>query len=34
MAVDDLPELQFEVLNGLDQGEQPRPGELVKLISE
>jgi len=32
MAVDDLPELQFEVLNGLEEGEQPRRGELVKLI--
>jgi predicted Zn-dependent protease len=34
MAVDDLPELQFEVLNGLDQGEQPASGSLVKLITE
>lgn len=34
MAVDDLPELQFQVLNGLDQGEQPERGSLVKLISE
>ncbi|MDH3660505.1 MAG: M48 family metalloprotease [Alphaproteobacteria bacterium] len=34
MAVDDLPELQFEVLNGLDQGEQPTGGALVKLIAQ
>ena len=34
MAVDDLRELQFEVLNGLDPNEQPASGELVKLISE
>jgi len=34
MAVDDLPELQFEVLNGLDAGQQPAAGSLVKLISE
>ena len=34
MAVDDLPELQFEVLNGLDAGQQPASGSLVKLISE
>ena len=34
MDVDDLPELQFEVLNGLDDGEQPPAGELVKLIVE
>lgn len=34
MAVDDLPELQFQVLNGLDAGEQPEAGSLVKLISE
>ena len=34
MAVDDLPELQFEVLNGLDPSEQPESGELVKLISD
>jgi predicted Zn-dependent protease len=34
MAVDDLPELQFQVLNGLAQSEQPEPGSLVKLISQ
>lgn len=34
MAVDDLPELQFQVLNGLDEGQQPEAGSLVKLISE
>ena len=34
MAVDDLPELQFQVLNGLDVGEQPERGSLVKLISQ
>lgn len=34
MAVDDLPELQFSVLNGLGPNEQPQPGELVKLISD
>ena len=34
MEVDNLPEEQFEVLNGLDAGEQPSSGELVKLISE
>lgn len=34
MAVDDLPELQFRVLNGLGPNEQPEPGALVKLISD
>ena len=34
MAVSDLPELLFQVLNGLDEGEQPRAGQLVKLIDE
>ncbi|MEZ5934891.1 MAG: M48 family metalloprotease [Alphaproteobacteria bacterium] len=34
MAVEDLPELQFEVLNGLDQGQQPARGSLVKIISD
>ncbi|MEM7045757.1 MAG: M48 family metalloprotease [Pseudomonadota bacterium] len=34
MDVDNLPEEQFEVLNGLDADEQPSSGELVKLISE
>ena len=34
MAVGDLPELQFEVLNGLDPNEQPSSGELVKLIAQ
>lgn len=34
MAVDDLPELQFEVLNGLAPNEQPADGALVKLIQE
>ncbi len=34
MAVDDLPELQFEVLNGLEAGDQLPRGELVKLIAE
>ncbi len=34
IAVDDLPELQFEVLNGLSANEQLPRGELVKLIAE
>lgn len=34
MAVDDLPELQFSVLNGFDAGQQPENGMLVKIISD
>ncbi|MEM9441732.1 MAG: M48 family metalloprotease [Pseudomonadota bacterium] len=34
MAVDDLPELQFQVLNGLSDGEEPESGSFVKLISQ
>ena len=34
MAVEGLPELQFEVLNGLEPEERLAGGELVKLISE
>jgi len=34
MAVDDLPDLQFAILNGLQPGENPSSGELVKLITE
>ncbi|MCL5776358.1 M48 family metalloprotease [Limibaculum sp. FT325] len=32
MAVDALPVERFRVLNGLRPGEQPRPGERVKLV--
>ncbi|MEM9627777.1 MAG: M48 family metalloprotease [Pseudomonadota bacterium] len=34
MAVEGLPELQFDVLNGLEPDERLAGGELVKLISE
>jgi len=34
MAVDDLLEEQFAVLNGLADGERPEVGSLVKLVSE
>jgi predicted Zn-dependent protease len=34
MAVDELPERWFEVLNGLERGENPRPGDKVKIVVE
>ena len=34
MAVDDLPELQFSVLNGLTPGDRLDSGQTVKLISD
>ncbi|MGI9437758.1 MAG: M48 family metalloprotease [Geminicoccaceae bacterium] len=34
MAVDDFPIEQFVVLNGLESGEEPEAGSLVKLISD
>lgn len=34
MAVDDLREEQFSVLNGLESGEQPQDGTLIKLVTE
>ena len=34
MAVDDLREDQFSVLNGLDVSEQPEAGSLIKLVTE
>lgn len=34
MAVDDLKDQQFDVLNGLDSNEEPRPGDLIKLVRQ
>jgi hypothetical protein len=34
LAVDELPQEQFELLNGLDPGDALTPGQKVKLVVE